>query len=402
MAKLFVHSYKKLITFPSLPGVFIEGVSRDLANEYLSYLSSKSHRSLLFDEEWLREAHHRCVLTIECMNQPNTYMSGPISREERHHLKDLRFAQTVLRGFLRLPVQRFPQIPTDILLEIMEWSTLYHLEPWSLTLVSLQIQRFLDPILFSTCVIGNNNFTDWCSDTCPRIRQNRHYVQNVTIKTFIEHHGFLTLSSVFPNIRRLSLMAFDETRPFTLTSIPTLTFLDCVDSEIGVLDFLGSLFVGLTTLSIRVTYRQGWGPWRWRWSYESLLHTTTLSYLWITASAKDVSRQEELLSIFEAVILPNLPPQAQFCAFRLIVMRLDPYLDPTYMDEPWDTDKLRTFANGSLSSRAVLLLASKPHIPISDIVIAPIKVENGCDRYRDQVLNVVRARGTSAMEVSPL
>ncbi|KAH8810122.1 hypothetical protein DL96DRAFT_1716839 [Flagelloscypha sp. PMI_526] len=199
---------------------FSTNVSRDLAIHYqTTYVTSQTYRSLFFDEDWLRKAYERCSWGIEAVEEAISRSQWYVTLEDERRLEDMRFVRDVLNGLLALPFVPFPMFSTDILLEIMKLSALCHRRPLSLTLVSLPIQHYVDPILWSTSNIGDfspflwdlnfkpENFIprSWSFDEKSRVQKCRTYVRTVRIKIKVQPHTLSNLSTLFPNIRQVLL-----------------------------------------------------------------------------------------------------------------------------------------------------------------------------------------------------
>ncbi|KAH8806752.1 hypothetical protein DL96DRAFT_1686003 [Flagelloscypha sp. PMI_526] len=378
----------------------IEGVSRELAVQYQSYALSQRYRPLDFDGFWLQEAIERCTRGIEIMQlqqvESRAFRSAPL--EIRHRdamIKDTHFVRDVLESMLQLPIQPFPPIPTDIILEILQCSAICHQKPYALALVSRQVQHCVDPIVFSTLSIGpSNRFLSELfqnsktitsgtrfNDASPRLPRFRTSIRNVEIEVQVPSHALESLSSVFPNIQRL-VINFPTEYPILLISVPTLKVLECSTSLFDPLNFRAPLFNHLTTLSLNT--RDNYWPRRlWNWS---TLRQTQLNYLWIIQAFGYGDTELETLDIIETQVIPNLPSQIQFCAFCLHI------LDDTYWEEIRNISNLLDFANGLWDLRTILVLAKEPPVPIPQAVIVPVKGGSGWDRYQDKALAVVRKR----------
>ncbi|KAH8806751.1 hypothetical protein DL96DRAFT_1629621 [Flagelloscypha sp. PMI_526] len=404
MAKPPGDNYKGLVTWsPESRNVL--SVSRALANQYkLTHVSSQTSRSLFFDEGWLREAHKRCTHTIECI-QLQSHSRGvdtPRILCTDVDIVDALFVRSVLDDILQLPILPFPPLPAEILLQIMQWSARCHWKPLSLRLVSSQIQPCLDPIVFSTCIIGTRSrfshhldlnlemvtSRNWFSFSSPRLQRYGTYVQIVKLEIHAQDDALIKLSSLFPNIRWLVLRPL-STSQIIPTTIPLLTALECNAASFCDVGFANPLFAGLTTLSLHVTFTGSWKRCKWT----SLLELNKLRYLWITAFIDNKNKGRQLLPTLKNQILPHLPTQTCFCAFHLMVphgqVDVSKYFDGKIQDE-----NLRSFADGSWSSRAVLALDIEPPTPIPQaVVLVPLPPgEYIWDSCRDIVDALVQAR----------
>ncbi|KAH8806745.1 hypothetical protein DL96DRAFT_1629602, partial [Flagelloscypha sp. PMI_526] len=390
MAKPLWHNYKDLVCW-SPRGPFITSVSREVAiHLQSSYLPTQKHRPLMLDEAWLRKSYEECTRTLQSV-QSHSFRLGRPPVDVPLRMEDLKLVRGVLDSILRLPLEPFPPFPTDIVFEIMRWTVFCHKTPLNLSLVSSPIQRFLDPMLFYSCIIGDksryldclsrnpkqNISRSWSSESSPRLFRCRTHVGHITLKTRAPSYVLDNLTLFFPNVRRLVLSS-ENTSFIIPTHMPTLKFLECNGMQFGALNFADPLFLNLTTLSLSITINPIWTNWKWN----SLLQLKKLSFLWISAILRDRPRQQELLEKLKMKILPSLPSQAQFCALRPLPYRRL-WGGQIVNEDFWDTENLRSFADGSWSSQAVLVLAKKPDVVIPQAVILGTQAKNTWDIDRD-------------------
>ncbi|KAH8809499.1 hypothetical protein DL96DRAFT_1628323 [Flagelloscypha sp. PMI_526] len=396
MRKYLGHDYKDLVQWSHVSGKYVTSVSRTLANQYMTSVLSEADRSPFIEDEWLQEAHTRCSRTIKSIREAHSFATTA-SVEKDRQLDDTAFVRDVVERILHHPIHPFPPLPLDILLEIMQWSALLHREPLKLTLVSSQVQRCVDPILFSTRVFGGaysyqgdfiiNRRSFTSKFLSPRAQNYRTYVKNVTLNGSVSHVGLNNLGSVFPNVRRLIIRYLQVSSELILARpVPLLALLHCNVIVGQAPHFASPLFIGLTTLSLCLDGSPNWNQWNWA----TLLHMTNLSYLWISELASDMSEVHGLLHALRSSIIPSLPAQTRFCALRLNGSSWDATRDD-YFPEEWN-EELHHFADGSWSSRAVLMLAREPQQWIPHVVIFDPKVEEFWDKYQDEALAVVISR----------
>ncbi|KAH8813373.1 hypothetical protein DL96DRAFT_1625918 [Flagelloscypha sp. PMI_526] len=396
MSRYPAHNYKDLVQWSHDSGEDTISVSRDLASQYKTSVLSETHRSILIEEEWLQEAHKRCMQAIEFTQKACSLVTA-VSVEERQKLEDTAFVCGILEGILLLPIHPVPPLPLDIVFEIIQWSALFHKEPFNLTLISSQVQSCIDPILFSTPLIrvkdfypgddfiNSHSFTSIFLSGSPRVQRYRIYVKNVAILGVVSFLSLNTLASIFPNLEGFNVRSLSVFPPAMTKPVTRLKFLHCSLEARGH-DLPWPLFIGVQTLSLALQSNPGWGEWKW----SSLLQMDHLSELWISESAGELWKVKPLFDTFRTSILPSLPSRTRFCALRLDSTPWD-WISAEYLLK-WNMRELFNFANGSWSSRAVLLLQKEPPQDIPQVVIVRIKGEEIWDTYREEVLAVVSSR----------
>ncbi|KAH8824846.1 hypothetical protein DL96DRAFT_147302 [Flagelloscypha sp. PMI_526] len=143
-------------------------VEKDVADNLQQYLSRTVYRSPLLEEPWLRRAYGLCVTTLDAFEQRGrtNFFFHTETQTSLNRARDLKNVTEVLERLLALPVQPFPNLPTEILHEIFKWAAAVSYPPWQVSSVLSQVQlwyvhliqrvltnqtKSTDPVFFACC-----------------------------------------------------------------------------------------------------------------------------------------------------------------------------------------------------------------------------------------------------------
>ncbi|KAH8802304.1 hypothetical protein DL96DRAFT_766314 [Flagelloscypha sp. PMI_526] len=185
----------------------IVGVDKDVSECLQQYLSRATHRSPFLQESWLRLGHNLSVEHLDTSQRNNS--SGFVPYREfrtlRNRVRDIKNTKVTLERLLALPVQPLPTLPVDVVYEIFKWAAVAALPSLKMSLISSEIQRCVDPILFSHSTFFRTEkpcpfFSDNLS---PRLQRCRELVQTIRIGPLVTQAAFDAMPHIFPNAQDL-------------------------------------------------------------------------------------------------------------------------------------------------------------------------------------------------------
>ncbi|KAH8809565.1 hypothetical protein DL96DRAFT_1717088 [Flagelloscypha sp. PMI_526] len=347
---------KTSILKPAKVSALVE-VKKSIANNLRGYLSRATHRSPFLEESWLREEYDLCVTIRDAADsEDHTFLSPTEIRILPNRASDIKNAIDMLGHLLDLPVRSLPDLPMDVMCEIFKWAALVDHPCWSLSLVSSQVQDWVDPILFTHCTFGQStgypgSFFD--EDISPRLQRCGGYVQSITFEPEVSEEYFSELPHLFPNTT--TLIVPHRSSYLAPIVFPSVTLLHCNPANFDELDyplFSSQHFKHLTTISFDLTpyIAEDIEPWDWP-QLESL---TLLRDLWLTLDVFDLSDEIDYMAFLKNRVIPHLPKSLELLSICITFASWNYELG---LQVAWDEPDLHHFAAGLWDPRSVLLLS---------------------------------------------
>ncbi|KAH8827020.1 hypothetical protein DL96DRAFT_1710173 [Flagelloscypha sp. PMI_526] len=332
------------------------GYNPDLVEDFRSRYVTESYRSAFFEESWFLDALSRLQDRQLFFRNRFNVVEGQGKGHGIHvELERTGRAEQVIRDFLALPILAIPELPLDISREVFLWAASCHHNPWTLTLVSTEVQEWVDSLLFHTL---KGRFIDpLCSEVVsPRLARAGCFVKEFQDFDYICRLDLSTLVSRCPNVTTM-MVHWAANNELKLPLIGSLKRLHCRPYTFGTIrdddgehmpNFSSPCFRYITHLSIDFQGSDEDLTLRWDWALDSMAH---LEFLWMETtfcggSWRDMSLRAPYVRDH---VLPRLPSTLE-CFFW--------HLEDEYEDaEEADDNILRPLADGSLDHRLVLVVS---------------------------------------------
>ncbi|KAH8824259.1 hypothetical protein DL96DRAFT_1712549 [Flagelloscypha sp. PMI_526] len=288
-----------------------------------TWVKNQTSRSPFFVESDMIEARQRVLQAIEATSQLEfSQMERKCcSNHERPRGELLHQMYDALSAFLDLPVSPIPELPYEILQDIITSAVRISSGRWRWTLISQDVFAWVEPILwedFST--YGCHVF--FPKDISPRFENAGKLVRKLLLwghKQY-QNEDYSRLFSRLPNVRILRFYNFEESsfplpqpafpRLERLELRPTLAFGVTGNDEILRPDFSAAFHRNLTHLDLEfhpaLMQKLSVG---WQSSIETMTH---LKFLRIYLEFDRVS-PAAFLPFFRNTILPRFPLSLQGC-----------------------------------------------------------------------------------------
>ncbi|KAH8809567.1 hypothetical protein DL96DRAFT_1628534 [Flagelloscypha sp. PMI_526] len=369
----------------------IVDVDKDAIDGLQCYLSKASYRSPFLQESWLRNVYNHCVTNSDMFNQQTqeTFVPYREFRIRRNLARAVKHTKLLLEQLLALPVQPLPILAEDVMYEIFKWAAITDFPSRRMSLLSSQVQLWVDPVLFAHCaffkVRGHVSlfFRDQLS---PRLQRCRSLVQDIDLGPSVTQAHLNKLPLLFPNTKSLILRS--EMAGLTPIVHPSVVRLQCSPRTFSPQDNLRlshQLFHKLNTISFSsfIEYPQELNQWDWT----QLSSLTSLREVWLTLDVYNISEEVQCLTFIKNQIIPHFPKALELFA-ALFELRAG-----TGRHE-WNVPELRSFAAGHWDPRTVLLLSDGHWKDVDQSVeLAPgenIPLWEGGNRSKS--INVITAR----------
>ncbi|KAH8809568.1 hypothetical protein DL96DRAFT_1821835 [Flagelloscypha sp. PMI_526] len=331
-------------------------VEKEVVEGLQQYSSTATLRSPFLEESWLRKEYKICATTLNNFEQVDDgrVLSEKEVQNLQKHKTDIRKVKELLELLLALPVQPLLKLPMDLLLEIIKWAALLNRPSWNLSLVSSQVQHWVDPILYAECTffVPNRPASLFFNDVLsPRLHRCSNFVQSVTVAEDLSQEHLNALPRLFPNAK--TLIFVDSYSTLIPMVHPSVIRLHCCPYKFyndDPLRFSDQLFQQLTIISLDLysCLAEELEPWDW----SQLKSLTSLREFWITLNICYLSDENEYLAVLKNQVLPHLPMNLDLFT---VYMDFEEWDDVP--DNIWDTPDLRNLAAGLWDPRTVLLLS---------------------------------------------
>ncbi|KAH8802310.1 hypothetical protein DL96DRAFT_1823340 [Flagelloscypha sp. PMI_526] len=389
-AKLPPPGLDRRVIFTLSDNVIVD-TDKDAIDSLHCYLSRASHRSPFLQESWLRNVYNHCVTNSDMSNQQTQENFVPYRefRIRRNLARAVKHTKLLLERLLALPVQPLPTLAEDVMYEIFKWTAIADFPSRRMSLVSSQVQLWVDPVLFAHCaffkVRGHVSlfFRDHLS---PRLQRCRSLVQDIDLGPLVTQTHLTKLPLLFPNTQ--SLIMRSEMTGLTPTVHPSVVRLQCSPRTFSPQDNLRlshQLFAKLNTISFSsfIEYPPELDQWEWT----QLRFLPLLRDVWLTLDIYNIAEEIRCLTFIRNQIIPHFPKGLELFA-ALFELRAG-----TRRHE-WRVPELRSFAAGHWDPRTVLLLSDGHWNDVDQsVALAPgenIPLWEGGNRSKS--LNVITAR----------
>ncbi|KAH8809589.1 hypothetical protein DL96DRAFT_1762216, partial [Flagelloscypha sp. PMI_526] len=340
----------------------IVGIDKNATKCLRQYLDEATHRSPFLQESWLRHVYDHTIVHLDTsqQNPPSGFVPYREFRSRRNCARDIKQAKATLERLLALPVQPLPNLPADVVYEIFKWATVAVLPSLKMCLVSSEIQRCVDPIIFSHCTFFQTRkpcpfFGDKLS---PRLQRCSELVQSISLGPLITQAGFEALPRLFPNATSLSFIHLYTNFPPII--YPSIVRFHCYPASFAFLagEFLipGHGLPQVTTLSINLSLFVPQELEMWDWA--QIRPLDLLSQFWLALQVTHLPGENECLYFLKNRVLANLPRNLELFAVFLDLKNWRSYDDDDDNDWPgWATKDLQSFATGHWHPKTILLLS---------------------------------------------